>query len=85
MIKTVLPNVKESLPNINKTVVNKTEINDTASIGNHFNTYFCSVGLAMKFSEQNDTDHHKFLGKRILNSIYLEQTFPQEISKRSIH
>ena len=35
----------------------------------------------MKFSEQNDTDHHKFLGKRISNSIYLEPKSPQEVFK----
>ena len=35
----------------------------------------------MKFSEQNDTDHHKFLGKRVSNSIYLEPTSPQEVFK----
>ena len=33
----------------------------------------------MKFSEQNDTDHHKFLGKRVSNSMYLEPTSPQEV------
>ena len=37
--------------------------------------------LTMKFSEQNDTDHHNFLGKRISNSIYLEPTSPQEVFK----
>ena len=60
MIKSLLPNAKDSSPTINKIVVNKTEINDAASIANQFNTYFSSVGknLAMKFSEQNDTDHH---------------------------
>ena len=53
MIKSFFPNVKESLPTINKILVNKTEINVTASIANHFNTYFSNVGknLAMKFSE----------------------------------
>ena len=83
MIKSLLPNAKDSSPTINKIVLNKTEINDTASIANQFNTYFSSVGknLAMKFSEQNDTDHHKFLGKRISNSIYLEPTSPQEVFK----
>ena len=30
MIKSLLPNVKESLPTINNIVVNKTEINNTA-------------------------------------------------------
>ena len=45
--------------------------------------YFSSVGknLAMKFSEQTDTDHYKFLGKRVSNSIYLEPTSPQEVFK----
>ena len=82
MIKSLLPNAKDSSPTINKIVVNKTEINDAASIANRFNTYFPSVGnnLAIKFSEQNDTDH-KFLGKRISNSIYLEPTSPQEVFK----
>ena len=53
MIKSFFPNVKESLPTINKILVNKTEINVTARIANHFNTYFSNVGknLAMKFSE----------------------------------
>ena len=35
----------------------------------------------MKFSEQNDTDHHRFLGERVSNSIYLEPTSPQEVFK----
>ena len=83
MIKSFLPSVRESLPTINKIVVNKTEINDTASIANHFNTYFSNVGksLAMQFSEQNDTDHLKFLGKRVLNPVYLKPTSPQEVFK----
>ena len=83
MIKSLLPNAKDSSPIINKIVVNKTEINDAASIANHFNTYFSSVGknLAMKFSELNDTDYLKFLGKRVSNSIYLEPTSPQEVFK----
>ena len=82
-IKSLLPNVKESLPTINKIVVNETEINDTARIMNHFNKYFSSVGknLAMKFSEQNDTDHLKFLDKRVSKSSYLEPTFPQKVFK----
>ena len=69
MIKSLLSNVKKSLPTIHKIVVNKTEINDAASIVNHFNKYFSSVGknLAMRFSEQNDTDHFKFLGKSVSN------------------
>ena len=68
---------------MNKIVVNKTEINDAAGIANHFTTYFSSVGknLAMKFSEQNVADHHKFLGKRVSNSIYLEPTSPLEVFK----
>ena len=76
MIKSLLPNAKDSSPTINKIVVNKTEINDAASIANHFNTYFSSVGknFAIKFSEQNDADHHKFLDKRVSNSIYFEPT-----------
>ena len=83
MIKSLLPNAKDSSPTINKIVVNKTKINDAAYIANQFNTYFSSVGknLAMKFSEQNDTDHYKFLGKMISNSIYLEPTSPQEVFK----
>ena len=83
MIKSLLPNAKDSSPTINKIVVNKTEINDAASIANHFNTYFSSVGknLAIKFSEQNDADHYKFLGKRVSNSVYLEPTSPQEVFK----
>ena len=40
MIKSLLPNAKDSSPTINKIVVNKAEINDAASIANHFNTYF---------------------------------------------
>ena len=82
-IKSLLPNAKDSSPTINKIVVNKTEINDAASIANQFNIYFSSVGknLAMKFSKLNDTDHHKFLGKRVSNSIYLEPTSPQEVVK----
>ena len=61
MIKSFLQSVRESLPTINKIVVNKAEINDTASIANNFNTYFSTVGksLEIKFSEQNDTDHLK--------------------------
>ena len=35
----------------------------------------------MTLSGQNDTDHIKFLGKRVSNSIYLEQTSPQEVFK----
>ena len=83
MIKPFLPNAKDSSPTINKIVVNKTEINDAASIANHFNTYFSSVvkNFAIKCSEQNDADHHKFLGKRVSNSIYLEPTSPQEVFK----
>ena len=83
MIKSLFPNAKDSSPTINKIVVNKTEINDATSIANQFNTYLSSVGknLAMKFSEQNDTYHHKFLGKRISNSIYLEPTSSQEVFK----
>ena len=83
MIKSLLSNAKDSSPIINKIVVNKTEINNAASIANHFNTYFLSVGknLAMKFFEQNDKHHHKFLGKRISNPIYLEPTSPQEVYK----
>ena len=83
MIKSLLPNAKDSSPTINKIVVNKTEINDAAGIANHFTTYFSNVGknLAMKFSEQNVADHHKFLGKRVSNSIYLEPTSPQEVFK----
>ena len=83
MIKSLLPNVKESLPTINKIVVNKTEINDAASIANHFNTHFSSVGknLAMKFSERNDTDHFKFLSKRVSNPIHLEPTSSLEVFK----
>ena len=81
MIKSLLSNAKESLFTINKIVANETEIIDTARIANHFNTYFSSNGknLAMKFSEQNDTDHLKFLSKRASNSIYLEPTTPQVV------
>ena len=83
MIKSLLPNAKDSSSTINKIVVNKTEINDATSTANHFDIYFSSVGkkLAMKFSEQNDTGHHKFLGKRVSNSIYLEPTSPQKVFK----
>ena len=35
----------------------------------------------MKFFEQNEADHHKFLGERVSNSIYLEPTSPQEVFK----
>ena len=35
----------------------------------------------MKFSAQNDTDHSKFVGKRVSNSIYLEHISPQEVFK----
>ena len=83
MIKSLLPNAKDLSPTINKIVVNKTEINDAASIANQFNTYFSSVGknLAIKFSEQKGADHHKFFGKRVSNSIHLEPTSPQEVFK----
>ena len=58
VIKSLLPTVKETSPTINKIVVNETEINDTASITNHFNKYFFSVdkNLAMKLFGQHDTD-----------------------------
>ena len=36
----------------------------------------------MKFSEQNDSDHLKFLGRRVSNSIYLEPTSPQKVFKK---
>ena len=88
MIKSLLPNAKDSSPSINKIVVNKTEINDAASIANHFNTYFSSVGknLAMKFSEQNEADHHKFLGERVYQTQFiLNQHLHKRFLKRSIH
>ena len=82
MIKSLLPNVKEPWPTINKIVVNKTEINDIASIANHFNIFFSVCeNLAMKFSEQNDKDYLNFLGKRVSNSIYLEPTSSQKVFK----
>ena len=86
MIKS-LPNVKESSSTINEIVVNKTEINETGSNANHFNTYFSIVGknLAMKFSKQNDTDHFKFLGKTYQTQFILNQHFHERFLKRSIH
>ena len=83
MNKSLLPNVKKSLPTINTIVVNKTKTNDIASTANHFNKHFSSVGknLVMKLSNQNDTNHFKFIGKKVLNTIYLESTSPQKVFK----
>ena len=83
LLNDILPSKKSSsAPNVLN--VSGLEINNTADITNHLNSFSCKVGQTLAdqiICDPNDKNSVYYPGKRVSESIFITSTYPQEVQR----